>query len=153
MSDTARIAGTIVAISDPAPARWQVRIGNRRWQRSEGGWFEVDTGTERVWVEVSSLVEIFGDADEEDGLLEDLAPRAGMIGELGPPGTPATLARIALSVGLPVAVAGDSVGPGVVRGLLVETGPDAAQRLTDTLQRRAATPLRRAKRSSRSPRR
>jgi len=149
-----RVAGTIIAISDPPPARWQVRVGNRRWQRSEGGWFEVDTGDTRIWVEVSSLVEIFGQPDQVEGVLEDLAPRAGMIGELGPPGTPALLARIALSVGTRVAVAGDPVGPNVVHGNVVETGPDADERLSETLARRAARPLRpRARRSSRGPRR
>jgi hypothetical protein len=136
------ITGVVLAVSQPPPARWQVRLGRRRWQRSAGGWFEVDQGGVRAWIEVSSLVEILGDVVEEDGLLEELAERAGLIGELGPPGTPARLSRIAVTVGEEIAVAGELAGPSVVRGVIVACGPGAARRLADTLARRAAAPTR-----------
>jgi hypothetical protein len=71
VSETARAKGVVVSISDPPPTRWQVRVGRRRWQRSDGGWFELDDAGTRTWVEVSSLVEIVaaGDVEEEDGAL------------------------------------------------------------------------------------
>lgn len=145
----APIAGTVIALSDPPPARYQVRVGRRTWQRSEPGWFEIEGGGVRTWIEVSSLFEIFGDPEEEDGVLEELAERAGLYGELGPPGTPARLSRIGLEIGLEVAVAGELAGPSVVRGLVVACGPGATQRLADTLARRAAAPTRRPRRRRR----
>jgi hypothetical protein len=141
--ETARVKGIVVSISDPPPTRWQVRVGRRRWQRSDGGWFELDDGGARTWVEVSSLVEIVaaGDVEEEDGALGELAHRAGL-GDLDPPDTPASLTRIALAVGAEVAALGETTGPGVLRGSLVTVGPRAADRLDETIARRATTPRR-----------
>ena len=141
--ETARVKGVVVSISDPPPTRWQVRVGRRRWQRSDGGWFELDDGGERTWVEVSSLVEIVaaGEVEEEDGALGELAHRAGL-GDLDPPDTPASLTRIALAVGAEVAALGEATGPGVLRGSLVTVGPRAADRLDETIARRATTPRR-----------
>ena len=141
MSDAARAKGVVVAISDPPPTRWQVRVGRRRWQRSDGGWFELDDRGTRTWVEVSSLVEIVaaGDVVEEDGELGELAHRAGL-GDLDPPDTPARLSRVALAVGAEVAALGEAAGPGILRGALVTVGPGAAERLDETIARRATTP-------------
>ena len=148
MLDT-RAVGTVVSVSDPPPERWQVRIGRRRWQRSEAGWFEVEQAGARIWVEVSSLVEIMGDASEEEGPLEELAERAGFVGEIGEPGTRALLTRLAVRVGDEIAVAGEEVGPLVVKGAVVVCGPGAARRLSETLARRAAAPLRPPRRRKR----
>jgi hypothetical protein len=137
-----RVTGIVVATSQPPPARWSVRVGRRRWQRSDGGWFELEADGARTWVECTSLVEILGDAEESDGALEELAQRAGLVGELGPPGTPATLSHVAVTVGAEVAVQGDMNGPSVLHGDLVATGPGAADRLEQTVARRDATPPR-----------
>jgi hypothetical protein len=137
-----RLAGIVVATSRPPPARWSVRVGRRRWQRSDGGWFELEAEGARTWVEVTSLVEILGDAEEEDGTLEDLAEKAGLVGELGPPGTPARLSHVAVQTGAEVAVLGSLTGPSVLHGDLVACGPGASARLDQVVARRDATPPR-----------
>jgi len=137
-----KIAGVVVATSKPPPARWSVRVGRRRWQRSDGGWFELEVAGAKSWVEVTSLVEILGDAEESDGVLEELAAQAGLVGELGPPGTPARLSHVAVVVGAEAAVLGELAGPSVLHGDLVACGPGAAARLDETIARRAALPPR-----------
>jgi hypothetical protein len=137
-----RLAGIVASTSSPPPARWSVRVGRRRWQRSDGGWFELEADGARTWIEVSSLVEIFGDADETDGTLEELAARAGLVGEIGPPGTPAKLVHVGLVVGAEVAVLGTLNGPTVLHGDVVACGPGAAARLSAVIARRDATPPR-----------
>jgi hypothetical protein len=137
-----RIAGIVAATSRPPPARWSVRVGRRRWQRSVAGWFEVDAAGVRTWVEVSSLVEILGDPEESDGGLEELAERAGLVGELGPPGTPARLSHLAVTTGTEVAVLGDLKGASIFHGDLVACGPGAVARLDAVIARRDATPPR-----------
>jgi hypothetical protein len=134
-----RIAGVVVGTSQPPPARWQVRVGRRRWQRSDGGWFEVEASGVRTWVEVTSLVEILGDPVESDGVLEDLAQQAGLVGELGPAGTPARLSHIAVSSGTEVAVLGELRGSTILHGDLVACGPNAVARLDEIIARRATT--------------
>jgi len=144
-----RLAGTVVATSRPPPARWQVRVGRRRWQRSDGGWFELEADGVRTWIEVSSLVEILGEPEETDGALEDLAERAGLVGELGPRGTPARLSHVALATGAEVAVLGALKGASIFHGDLVACGPGALARLDAVIARRDAAPPRTPRRGRR----